>query len=186
MAELDFRVLEFRQDVNPDTNKLEDWVRFAASDSLLTSQTWQRVSEMRPKNVDGRRDPKGVKTAYFRARWEKVSPLYESWKEGNELPETGTPLAVWGGVNSAQVQALNAQGIRTVEDVAEMSDNVVDRVRLPNVRKLRGAAQEYLASRDNAEMATDLAAAKAEIEAMRAELAAMQKPKRGRPPKADA
>lgn len=48
---------------------------------------------------------------------------YDAWKEGEELPEQGTPIKGWPVLSPGAQRTLIAAGIRTVEDLAELPDS---------------------------------------------------------------
>lgn len=122
--------------------------------------------------------------------WEMLSPHYDAWKKNQEAPANGIPLAAWAGVTSAQAEVLKAQGIRSVEDVAAISDSMINRVNLPGVRALKEAAQRFLAAQDNVKVEKALQEKDQQIadlqaklenlaEMMAARLDADEAPKRG-------
>lgn len=47
---------------------------------------------------------------------------YEAFKRGQEAAVVGTPLELWPGVQPSQIAELKHQGIRTVEQLAALSD----------------------------------------------------------------
>ena len=47
---------------------------------------------------------------------------YEAYKRGQEASVVGTPLQMWPGLQPSQVAELKHQGIRTVEQLATLSD----------------------------------------------------------------
>lgn len=150
------------------------------------------------KLVSAVREPAGSEDiAAFMANdiWNQIKPLYDAWKKGDEAPENGTPLGAWPGINQEQAQVLKANGFRTVEEIALASDSALGRVQLPNVRFLIEQAKAFLESADTGKVAASLAAKDAEIARLREDQEEMkrilldmqeaQKPRRGRPPKAD-
>jgi hypothetical protein len=182
---MSIRILEFKTEYNAE-GKATDWVRLASRSAITetgaeTHATWLRVDRIRP--IAGDSD----KANFFRARWADIEPAYLAWKEGNEIPETGVPLAAWAGVTAEQAEVFKRFGLRTVEDVAEVSEGLVQRIPLPNVRGMREAAAGFLKSRDATKAADEIAALKsqlAEAMEMAGEAKAMaDKPKRGRPRK---
>ncbi len=60
---------------------------------------------------------------------QKYAKEYEAWKAGIEPSVDGTPLEEWPALNRAQVLELKALGFRTVENLAEMSDVIAQRLR---------------------------------------------------------
>ena len=186
------RILKFETRYHRD--KSVDWVLLApAGEAMERSQTWQRVDKMDPARVrEDRRE--GESYDYMRERWALIEPAYQAWKQNNEIPETGTPLAAWSGVTEQQAKIMRAVDLRTVEDVAEATESTIQKLPFPNARILKKLAADYLGGRDAADSAEKLAEAEARIAAMEemiAEMAAakaepVDKPRRGRPPKAQA
>lgn len=48
---------------------------------------------------------------------------YDAWKQGEELPEQGTPIKGWPVLSPGAQKNLIAAGIRTVEDLAEIPES---------------------------------------------------------------
>lgn len=128
------------------------------------------------------------------ALWDLVRPAYEAWKRGQEIPDNGTPLAAWPGVTREQVEILRGNGYRTVEELAAANDSAINRIQLPGARNLVEQAKAFLAAADKSKVASELAQKDEQIAQLKAdqdELKAMieqlmaDKPRRGRPPKAD-
>jgi len=181
------RVIEFKTEYRNGKPPVE-WVHFTGSDSLtetgqVSLSTWERVSKIRPPEAL-ENDMGGLKLAALRHTWDQIEPAYLAWKQGEELPETGTPLAAWGGVNGSQINALKGIHIRTVEELAGLSDSNMKAV-LPNMRELRAMARQWLDRKPEAEQQAMIADLQAQNAAMMEMLAEMQadKPKRGRPRK---
>lgn len=129
--------------------------------------------------------------------WPVIRGAYEAWKKGQEEPVSGTPLAVWPGVNQAQASRLRDMHIKTVEDVAALTDGDLEKVGM-GARTMREKARAYIqAKQGDAKIAEALADRDAKIAAQENELAELRatvaalaekaglEPKRGpgRPPK---
>lgn len=179
------RILGFKTDYKANGEGI-DWVHFTSSDAMtesgtVTHSTWERVEALRPPEVI-ENDDGGLKLGYMRRLWEQIEPAYEAWRSGNEVPEDGTPLAAWPGLNREQADALRGIHILTVEALAAVSDAILSRPVLPNMRELKRQAQMWLDARAGA----DMAARVAELEAQNAALmemvteAAEAQPKRSR------
>ena len=69
---------------------------------------------------------------------------YMAWKEGREAPINGYPLKEWPAASIGLVVALAKMGIRSVEQLAEMPDDVIPKVGQPGTRALRDKAREWL------------------------------------------
>lgn len=156
-----------------------DWVEYAALGNAKYLTTPDAVSRVQ-KLTDG--------------TWDCLKPAYEAWKAGQEIPLNGTPLSAWSGVNPQQADILKARDIKTIEDVAEMTDAHMSKIGIPDIRYLRDQAKAWVASKDTrkieAEMANKdeqiafLTEQMAEMQAQMAALAGEEAPKRrGRPPK---
>lgn len=102
-------------------------------------------------------------------RWDQIRPQYEAWKAGRELPLSGTPLAAWPGVSSDQAEALRLDGLRTVEELAELGDAAMARLRVPGGRELRIAAKAFLEAADRNKVSGELAELRQQLEARNAE-----------------
>lgn len=126
--------------------------------------------------------------------WNVVRPAYEAFKQGQEVPDNGTPLAAWPGITPEQASVLRGAGFCTVEDVAQATDSTIGRIQLPGARLIVENAQRFLKAQDKAQVASELAAKDEQIAALKAdqeELKALveqlmaDKPRRGRPPKSE-
>lgn len=177
-----------------------DWVTYAPAHSPLATQNEELVSRLMPKG-EYRNDDDGLKSMAMRARWAVIGPAYEAWKEGRAVPQHGTPLATWPGVREHEVEALRMSAIRTVEEVAALTETQIAKIMLPNMRELREQAKRFLSSLDANKAAEQLRRRDEEVAALKdqvAELmAAMRKApepvesdeedeaprRRGRPPK---
>lgn len=150
------------------------------------TQTWYRVNSLKPRDGLTKATADSDADEAILARWEIIGPAYEAWKEGSELPETGTPLSAWSGLSRQQVEFLNRMSIRTVEDVAAMDDKSLEACRWPDARKMPKLAADWLAGSDMAAAVEERNALLERIAVMEEMLAEKQaeKPRRGRPPKA--
>lgn len=186
---MDIRVLEFKSTYNK--NKRFDWVLVAPAHSVQTSQTWHRVDQINPANLkdaDGAPRPNaGDKLFHLKAVWSVVEPHYKAWLNDEEIPDDGTALNAWGGANEAQVRELKASGLRTVEELSTITDAAMDRIKLPDMRRLREQAIMFVDGKDATEMAARVAETEEKLQAAMAVIAEMQAaqeaPKRGRPKK---
>lgn len=165
---------KFSRDGKRHTDYVELYNRSGMDETgVIRSSTWHRVEDLRPTEEYLSRDHLNEEHAMaLVARWQDIEPKYQAWLNGQELPEDGIPLAAWPGLNKAQADGLQKAGYKTVEDVAAMPDQIVDRIPLPGVRELRHAARTYLENRPQA----DLAARVAELEAMLADRAQDSEP----------
>lgn len=68
---------------------------------------------------------------------------YKAWKNGNELPRSGTPIKTWGVLSPQQQHRVLAARVTTVEDLAEMPDSGLGDIGLDG-RNLREMAQAWI------------------------------------------
>ena len=128
--------------------------------------------------------------------WTVLGPHYEAWKQNNEIPAHGTPLAAWAGITPQEAEILKSFSIPTVEELSVVQDSMMARIPLPNIRSKRDMAQRYLASSDTRKTEQALAEKDQQIADLQAKLEnlaelvaekldAAEAPKRGpgRPPK---
>jgi sulfur carrier protein ThiS len=74
------------------------------------------------------------------------------------MPETGTPIAALNFLRREDVDVLKRSSIRTVEELANLPDSVIDSVKLPSMRNKRTQAQHFLAAQDTNKTAAQMAA----------------------------
>lgn len=160
---MSFVVIQFKTKYN--ANKPVDYVEIAPTgEGFDRTRTWHRIKDIKPPENPIKDSPSHM---VILERWKIIEPHYEAWKQGTDIPEEGTPLAAWSAVSPEQAQVFLRMGIRTVEDVSEMSDSAADKLPFPNKRKFKGLAQSYLDGRSKVETA-------AEMDSMREKLAAME------------
>ncbi|RWH32482.1 hypothetical protein [Mesorhizobium sp.] len=152
----------------------EDWVTYSPSHSPLNTRTTERVRHLLPDPSLMGEDQDGEKLRFMTARWSQIGSAYEAFKAGREIPLNGTALAAWSGVTPEQAEVLRTAGIRTVEEVRDLPDGQLDRVRLPNMRDLRKQAGLFLANSDAAKAAEREAAKDAQIAELVERQAAME------------
>lgn len=104
---------------------------------------------------------------------------YENFKKGQGALISGTPLVNWPLMTPSQIRDLNATGIRTVEQVANLSDSNAGS--LSGFYKLKQQAQRFLDAAKNtaqagamqAELESVREASRIELDAMKAQMAQM-------------
>src|SRR5262245_11167061 len=73
-------------------------------------------------------------------RWPQY---YEAFKRGLEAPISGTPLEQWPYLNASQVRNLRAHEVRTVEEIAALSDQACSQLG-PGAMEMRTRARAFL------------------------------------------
>jgi len=122
------------------------WVPLHAPQAMGNSERVDRLNPANIKNRDGSDDSElaGMKVQHMSAIWADIEPAYSAWKEGREIPLNGTPLAAWPGITPEQAEIFRLSGVRSIEQVRDMSEGVRSKVRLPNVRELQDLARIFL------------------------------------------
>jgi len=206
-AKINIRIIKFwtAYPKRPDgTIQPVDMVEYCAPGMAQRATVVARVSELSRVRADVSSEDIAGRMA--RDRWEAIKAAYERWKSGQEMPTTGTPLAAWPGITPEQAEVLRNFGLKSVEDIAQSPDSVIDRVPLPGSRMIKENAVRFLAARDQSAMAAEMAKRDAEVDDLRSQLEEMrqivlaqsakgaddlepdgsERPKRrGRPPKAE-
>jgi hypothetical protein len=108
-----------------------------------------------------------VQNAHERADW--LRPYYEAYMRGEEAPVQGTPLSAWAGLRPEQVEVLKLSGLKTVEDVAAMTETHLTSIKLPALREIKGQAQHFLDSADQTRFAAKLAEKDEQVALLKAE-----------------
>lgn len=176
-----FRIVKFYTEYRTGKDPV-DWVVLAPmGEDFTRTQTPHSVRKLDPEGFPEEKR-RGDSYQLAVARWETIGPAYEAWKRGNAIPEHGTPLEAWAGATAELVAALKANDIRTVEELAAVSETAATRIRVPNIRQLRDTAQKFLEGQSSAEKDAEMAELKAKLATLEAALNE-EKPKRGRPRK---
>jgi hypothetical protein len=157
---MDIRVLQFKTEFPPGKDP-QDWVLFTSKDALgpsgeVSHATWEKTSRLIPTESPTN-DDTGFKMAAMRSQWAQIEPAYLAWKDGQELPETGIPLAAWPGVNVQQAEALKGVGLKTVEAIADAPESLLSRPPIPNMREIKKQARAWLDGRDAVAQADTIA-----------------------------
>jgi hypothetical protein len=161
---------QYKQDPNDAAKFIPvDWVEYGQIGNLERSTTCSRISTLRDCLIP-MADNADPAVAMAHARWNAIKPHYEAWKAGEEMPEVGTPLAAWNAVTHEQASVLKSNGVRTVEDVASLTDTHLDRIRIPRLRDLITQAQQFLEASDANRVANSIAKRDEQINAQQAEI----------------
>src|SRR5262245_15425227 len=102
-------------------------------------------------------------------RWSIIERHYRAWLAGQEAPVDGTPLAAWNALPPDPADVLRANSIKTVEDVAALTDAHIARLPLPNLRELIRQARHFIDAAEQTRFAASLAAKEREIEGLKEE-----------------
>lgn len=125
------------------------------------------------KNVrDGRMNPKWLDM------WKDA---YQRWKNGQEIPLSGTPIRGWGLIAPSMQETLIRMNCLTVEDLAAINDEGMKRVGM-GALELKNKARNWLqAMKDHGPIATQITALeqenkilKSQVETLGAQVAALR------------
>lgn len=97
----------------------------------------------------------------------RFGPQYEAWKQGLEPPVDGTSLREWPVISPAECENLLACSIQTVEQLADVSENVINDIGM-GARKLKQKAEAWLKT------AQDVGQISLRLEAMEKEMKFMK------------
>lgn len=91
---------------------------------------------------------------------------YKSWVENREIPVNGIPLDAWPAISPAQHKNCLDANIRTVEELAEATEEGLSRLGM-GARALKEKAKAYLeTSADTGKVSEELAAMRNQIDAL--------------------
>lgn len=95
---------------------------------------------------------------------------YQAWKNGQELPPTGTAIRTWGMLTPAQVEALVRINILTVEDLAGVNDEGMKRIGMGAVEMKNKARAWLMQVNDKGPLTQENAALKRENDSLRGQV----------------
>jgi sulfur carrier protein ThiS len=163
---------KFRPDPG-DAAKLvgSDWCEYGPIGSVDRSTTCDSIKNLRDRLQPMTENNPAIELAY--ARWAAIEPAYERWKNGQEMPLSGTPLAAWNAVTPEQSEVFKTRGIRTVEEIAQLTDVHVEKLGplIPRMRDLIRQAQMFVESADTVRFAASLDEKQQKIAAQDVEIA---------------
>lgn len=154
-------------------NAPEYWVKYVNRNMPQSTATEDRLRHLDPANAkfaDGAES--GEKLTFLQYRWDQIKPAFDAWLAGQALPEYGIPLSAWPELNPDQVKAFLASGVKCVEDVRDLTESQLAKIRLPNIRDLKRLAAVYIDGLGNREVADKLTSQQIEIDGLKEQLAA--------------
>ena len=157
-----------------NTRILEDWIEFHAPGQAQMSTCVKTINNLaRLKPLDPGSQNEGIRIGHM--IWHMIKPTWEAWLEGQEAPVNGTPLNVWPGISPEQVELFKQYGMRSVEDIATMSDGIITKLPLPGIRDLKQSASLFLTASSQMQAAELLKSKEAEITEMTDQLSEMKR-----------
>jgi len=152
---------------DPAKLKAADWVAYGpigGHDRSVTHDRVARLGSLQP--LEGSQNPAVIMA---HRRWSIIERHYRAWLAGQEAPVDGTPLAAWNALTPEQADVLRANSIKTVEDVAALTDAHIARLPLPNLRELIRQARHFIDAAEQTRFAASLAEKEREIESLKEE-----------------
>ena len=103
----------------------------------------------------------------FPRQWlDAYKQAHKAFLNNQEIPENGTPVKDWPGASPAQIRNLLDIGLRTVEQVAEATEEAISRIGMGG-RALKSRAQAYLdASKGDGKISAELDDLRQKVEAL--------------------
>lgn len=155
-------------------NAPDYWVKYCNRGMPQSTATEERLRHMNP---DGLRDvgspeTAGEKLAFLQYRWDQIKPAFDAWINGQAMPEYGIPLAAWPALSEDQVKMFLASGVKSVEDVRDLSETQMGKIRMPNLREMKRMAALYIEGLAGKEVTDKLTSQQSEIDGLKEQLAA--------------
>lgn len=159
----------------------EDWVLVAPPGQLDRQVTPHKIADIQKiKGTGAENHPASDSMVHFR---DFILRHYDMWKKGEEVPLEGTPLVAWNALSTEEVDAFKKAGIRTVEEIRDMNDTLLGKVQVARPREKKALAKRFLEAADQNRASAELARRDAEMEALKAQIADLQKSMAAQPPK---
>ena len=167
----------YEPETDPDAiragNKVKavDWVEYGPvglTNGTATQDKVSRVLKVQPPA------PNNPAIGMANAIAATIRDAYDVWKSGREPTEEGTPLAAWPAMQPELATILRGRGVKTIENVAELSDTHIRSFGVPGLRQVIEDAKRFLAALDQTAVADSLAAKDRELDAIREEMEAMR------------
>ncbi len=153
---------------DPGEMKETAWVEYGPVGDKARTTTIAKVDDIinRLQPLEGSSDP-AVVIAHMRA--DIVRKAYEAFCKGEESPVEGTPLAAWNALSPEQSAALKLSGIRSVEEIAGLTESTASRMPFPNKQEIIKQAKAFVESKDQVRLAAALTKKDEEIALLRSE-----------------
>lgn len=105
-------------------------------------------------------------------RWPRQ---WAAFQANQEAPAEGTPLEEWSALGASQVMEIKSHNVRTVEDVAGLSDSQLAKVIPMGGHALRDRARRFVEQVDAEKPVAELMQ---QVETLKAEIAALKDQKK--------
>ena len=149
--------------VEDRTRSIEEG-KYVAKDVIFALVTPMGTKDVLEKEADEwiKGIEEGVKQERIPPHWlTQYRMALENFKNDQNDPETGTSINNWNAITPAQRSLMLDCGIRTIEDVAAINEEAVQRIGM-GARALKAKAQAWLDSADQGKVAAELEALRQE------------------------
>lgn len=100
------------------------------------------VDWIRNKKIDSQQDP-----PRFPPEWiNRIEARFQQWKQGNEIPEDGTPIRGWPVLSRSEIARCITANILTVEDLAALNEGGMENLGM-GARAMKDKAVAWLAEK---------------------------------------
>lgn len=144
IAEYDYADFESSQQTEQDAKLLVKFYTKSRQDRAASEEQGRPVfkdTEYIDIRIPGSRDG-AARPATPRDK-QRFPKHYAAFKQRIELPEEGTPLTEWGGVTRSLAEELAFGNVKTVEQLADIPDNLAGQMR--GGQGLKAKASQWLA-----------------------------------------
>ncbi len=131
---------------------------------IFEAEHW--IKKIIPSDLDGKR--------MHPAHAEYYKKAYARYKEGQEIPVEGTAIKLWPVATAAQVALLNSLNIRTVEELANLSDEGLKRIGMGAIELKMKAKAWLAAAKDKSGLTEEMLALQKKNELLELNMAAMK------------
>jgi hypothetical protein len=186
IAEYDYADFDNGKQAEQDAKLLVKFFTKARQDSTKSAEQGRPVFkelEYIDIQIPGQRGGGIKRPATFKDK-QRFPKHYAAYKQRIELPQEGTPLAEWPVISRSMAEELAFHGVKTVEHMADMSDNIAST--FMGGMSFKAKANDWLARAkkdvSQSQMEVELAKRDAQIASLSAKLDVLMadKPKRKR------
>lgn len=101
--------------------------------------------------------------------------MYERWKSGQDVPLNGIPIRGWLVISPAQQETLVARGIHTIEDLAAINAEGIQRIGMGGMELKNKAVAALQAAKDTAPLVMKNAQLESELSLLKANFADLER-----------
>lgn len=98
---------------------------------------------------------------------ESLKTNYRAWKEGEDVPENGTPIKGWPVLGPAAQKDLIQAGIRTVEDLANLPDQDISQICMGGLTYKLKAKSWLEAAKDTGKLVEQMTSLSVSLESLK-------------------